>query len=62
MHHVAFRVPSVSAELDRLRELGVRLVDDTPRVGLGGRLVAFVHPESAHGVLTELVEPLEGFP
>ena len=62
LHHVAFRVKSVSDELDRLRRLGARLVDETPRVGLGGRLVAFVHPESAHGVLTELVEPMEGFP
>jgi methylmalonyl-CoA epimerase len=57
LHHVAYRVESVARELDRLRGEGVRLVDDQPRRGLGGRAVAFVHPQSAHGVLTELVEP-----
>ncbi|MEJ7654682.1 MAG: VOC family protein [Chloroflexia bacterium] len=56
LHHVAYRVQSVAAELDRLRGEGVRLVDDAPRLGMGGRLVAFVHPEGALGVLTELVE------
>lgn len=59
LHHVAYRVESVAKELERLRTAGVRLIDEMPRKGLGGRAVAFVHPESAFGVLTELVEPLE---
>ena len=59
LHHVAYRVESVADELQRLRGLGVRLIDETPRRGLGGRAVAFVHPQGAHGVLTELVERWE---
>jgi methylmalonyl-CoA epimerase len=57
LHHVAYEVQDVAAELERLRGEGVRLVDEAPRVGLGGRRVAFVHPDAAHGALTELVEP-----
>ncbi len=60
LHHVAYRVESVRDELERLKRSGVRLVDETPRAGFGGRLVAFVHPQGACGVLTELVEPMAG--
>ncbi len=60
LHHVAYRVENVRDELERLKGSGVRLVDETPRVGLGGRLVAFIHPAGACGVLTELVEPMAG--
>lgn len=56
LHHVAFRVPDIRGELERLREAGMRLVDEEPRVGARGRLVAFVHPSSVHGVLVELVQ------
>ena len=56
LHHVAFRVPDIGGELERLREAGMRLVDEEPRVGARGRLVAFVHPSSVHGVLVELVQ------
>ncbi|MDP9379884.1 MAG: methylmalonyl-CoA epimerase [Chloroflexota bacterium] len=62
LHHVAYRVESVARELERLRQEGVRLVDEQPRRGLGGRAVAFVHPQGASGVLTELVEPWEDHP
>jgi methylmalonyl-CoA epimerase len=57
MHHVAYRVDDVQAELDRLKALGLELIDETPRIGIRGSTVAFVHPLSAGGVLTELVKP-----
>jgi len=56
MHHVAYRVDDIRAALDGLRQGGARLLDEEPRVGVMGHLVAFVHPRSAGGVLTELVE------
>ena len=55
MHHVAFGVADISAELSRLAAEGAELIDDGPRRGLYGWQVAFVHPDAAHGVLTELV-------
>ncbi len=57
VHHVAYQVTDLEAELERLRTSGVRLIDDQPRVGLRGFRVAFLHP-SHTGVLTELVEPV----
>jgi methylmalonyl-CoA/ethylmalonyl-CoA epimerase len=57
MHHVAYEVEDVSAELRRLAEAGVHLIDEHPRPGLFGLEVAFVHPDSVHGVLTEVVCP-----
>ncbi|MGI9068830.1 MAG: methylmalonyl-CoA epimerase [Pyrinomonadaceae bacterium] len=56
IHHVAIRVADIRAALARLKEKGTRLIDETPRVGAGGCLVAFVHPSSANGVLLELVQ------
>ena len=56
MHHVAYRVDDIRAALAGLRDAGARLLDEEPRVGVMGHLVAFVHPKSAGGVLTELVE------
>jgi methylmalonyl-CoA/ethylmalonyl-CoA epimerase len=55
MHHVAYEVENLPAELARLEGQGVQLIDATPRPGLFGLQVAFVHPDSAHGVLSELV-------
>ena len=55
LHHIAFQVPDVGAELERLRRAGTRLIDETPRRGLFGLEVAFVHPESTGGVLAEFV-------
>ena len=55
MHHVAFEVSDVAAELDRLRADGVQLIDETPRRGMFGLQVAFVHPEATGGVLAEFV-------
>jgi len=56
MHHVAFRTPDLDGELARLKEEGVRLIDETPRTGTHGWRIAFLHPESCNGVLTELVD------
>jgi methylmalonyl-CoA epimerase len=56
LHHITLRVDDVRAALARLRALGVRLVDDEPRPGAEGALVAFIHPASAGGVLVELKE------
>ena len=54
LHHVTLRVDDIHAVLARLKARGVRLIDETPRPGAHGSLVAFVHPASAHGVLVEL--------
>ncbi len=59
MHHVAYRVTDVQAELDRLGALGVELIDETPRIGIRKSTVAFIHPQAAGGVLTELVTPAD---
>jgi methylmalonyl-CoA/ethylmalonyl-CoA epimerase len=56
IHHIAVRVPDIRVALASLKERGARLIDETPRVGAGGCLVAFIHPSSAGGVLLELVE------
>ena len=56
IHHVAVRVTDIRASLAHLKEKGTRLIDETPRTGAGGCLVAFVHPSSANGVLLELVQ------
>jgi len=56
IHHVAVRVPDIRAALARLKSEGARLIDEEPRVGAGGCLVAFVHPAASGGVLLELVQ------
>jgi methylmalonyl-CoA/ethylmalonyl-CoA epimerase len=56
IHHVAVRVSNIRAALARLKREGARLIDEEPRVGAGGCLVAFVHPSASGGVLLELVE------
>lgn len=56
LHHVAYRVADLREELDRLERAGVRLIDRVPRDGVHGWKVAFIHPESCNGVLTELVQ------
>jgi methylmalonyl-CoA/ethylmalonyl-CoA epimerase len=55
MHHVAYEVDDLSASLEELAGLGAELIDQQPRRGLFGLQVAFVHPDSVHGVLAELV-------
>jgi methylmalonyl-CoA/ethylmalonyl-CoA epimerase len=56
IHHVAVRVADIRSALARLKEKGARLIDEEPRVGAEGCLVAFVHPSASGGVLLELVE------
>jgi len=57
LHHVAYRVPDVTETLRRLTEAGMRLIDEQPRTGIRGSRVAFLHPASTGGVLTEIVQP-----
>ena len=57
MHHVAYQTEDIVSELERLTAAGVRLIDETPRVGIRGSSVAFLHPKSSGGVLTEIVQP-----
>ena len=59
LHHVAYAVEDIDAALDQLRAAGLRLIDETPRIGIRNSRVAFVHPGAMGGVLTELVEPAE---
>jgi methylmalonyl-CoA/ethylmalonyl-CoA epimerase len=56
LHHVAYRVGDVAAALEHLRSEDVRLIDEAPRRGSRGTLIAFVHPKSMGGVLAELVQ------
>jgi methylmalonyl-CoA epimerase len=56
IHHIAIEVADINASLGELKNKGARLIDETPRVGAGGCLVAFVHPSSTNGVLLELVQ------
>src|ERR1044071_301046 len=60
LHHVAYQVADVEATLAALKESGARLIDETPRTGIRNSRVAFVHPKSSGGVLTEIVQPAEG--
>jgi len=57
LHHVAYRVASVEDTLKALSAAGVRLIDERPRIGIRGSQVAFLHPSSTGGVLTEIVQP-----
>ena len=59
IHHVAYQVTDIDAELERLSAAGIQLLDTTPRIGIRGSRVAFCHPRSTGGVLTEIVEPAE---
>ena len=56
LHHTAYRVDDIAAELARLRAVGVRLIDETPRRGAHGNTIAFLHPKSTGGVLIELCQ------
>lgn len=59
LHHVAYGVDDVEATLAELRARGVRLIDESPRSGIRGSRVAFLHPAASGGVLTEIVQPAE---
>lgn len=57
LHHVAYTVDDIGARLDALKAGGVRLIDEAPRTGAHRTQIAFLHPKSSGGVLTELCEP-----
>jgi len=56
IHHLCFAVPDLDATLARCRAAGLRLIDESPRIGAEGKRIAFVHPSSTDGVLIELTE------
>jgi len=56
IQHIAFRVENIEEALAELKEKGIRLIDEKPRLGAGGAKIAFLHPKSTHGVLIELSE------
>ena len=58
LHHTAYRVTDIAAELARLKARGVQLIDEQPRRGAHGNTIAFLHPRSTAGVLIELCQPL----
>jgi methylmalonyl-CoA/ethylmalonyl-CoA epimerase len=60
LHHVAYRVADIEAALEAVRARGLQLIDEAPRVGIRDSRVAFLHPQTAGGVLTEIVQPAEG--
>jgi methylmalonyl-CoA/ethylmalonyl-CoA epimerase len=54
VHHVAFHASDLEAQMQRAADAGVRLVDETPKIGAGGKQIAFLHPKSTRGVMVEL--------
>ena len=59
IHHICFAVDDLDATLARCKTHGIRLIDETPRIGAEGKRIAFLHPASANGVLVELVEKVK---
>jgi methylmalonyl-CoA/ethylmalonyl-CoA epimerase len=59
LHHVAYQTDDIEATLEGLRAAGMRLIDESPRTGIRNSKVAFLHPASSGGVLTEIVQPAE---
>lgn len=59
MHHVAYQVDDIESALASLKASGQRLIDETPRTGIRNSRVAFLHPSTAGGLLTEIVQPAE---
>jgi methylmalonyl-CoA/ethylmalonyl-CoA epimerase len=57
LHHVAYATEDIESSLEQVRSAGLRLIDEEPRTGIRNSRVAFLHPKSTGGVLTELVEP-----
>ena len=57
IHHVAYQVTDIESALQRCKDAGLRLIDETPRTGIRNSRVAFLHPAASGGVLTEIVQP-----
>lgn len=60
IHHIAFEVDDIHQAVEELKAKGIRLIDETPRAGAHGMHIAFMHPKGTHGILMELVQPMEG--
>jgi methylmalonyl-CoA/ethylmalonyl-CoA epimerase len=60
LHHVAYQVEDIDATLAALQQAGLQMIDSSPRIGIRGSRVAFMHPRASAGVLTEIVEPAAG--
>ena len=58
IHHLAFEVEDIRAEMERLKSLGFQLIQDTPKRGADNKLVCFIHPRSSNGVLLELCQSI----
>ena len=58
MHHIAFEVPDIVAEMERLKKLGFTLLNETPKKGADNKLICFVHPKQTNGVLIELCQSI----
>jgi len=58
MHHIAFEVPDIIAEMERLKKLGFTLLNETPKKGADNKLICFVHPKETNGVLIELCQSI----
>ena len=56
IHHIAFKVDKLQPALDYLKNNGIKLIDEIPKIGAEGLLIAFLHPKSTHGVLVELCQ------
>lgn len=59
IHHIAFAVNDIYAEIERLKNEGFKILNETPKKGADNKLVAFIHPKSANGVLVELCQEIE---
>ncbi len=57
-HHIALEVTDIEKVMARLKQAGVKLIDETPRRGAHGNLIAFIHPSSTHGIMIELCQPV----
>ena len=60
VHHLSFEVDDIRAEISRLKREGFQMIDEEPRIGAGGTLIAFVHPKSTNGVLVEISQTRGG--
>jgi methylmalonyl-CoA/ethylmalonyl-CoA epimerase len=60
IHHLSFEVDDIQGEIERLRSAGFQMIDEKPRPGAGGYLVAFIHPKSTNGVLVEISQKRKG--
>ena len=58
IHHIAFEVTDITAEMSRLRDLGFEILNETPKIGADNKLVCFLHPKSSNGVLVELCQEI----